>query len=214
MNFRNQFIAATAMFLVLVMIATWTDTVKQSKGRDKKLHMKGTSSPAKVLSIFELAKTAYIDGHTEEVMKLVDRLKFDVNFPIPTTGMSLFLCACISGERNLVNFLLRKGGDTSSVNSDGDSCLYLATFATVNGTGSSLIELLIRHGCKVNGQNYRGNTALHLAASRGNARLVQTLLNHSADPVRANNVGISPFDCAANAGHKEIAEMLERYTYI
>ena len=41
-------------------------------------------------------QTAYIKGHTEEVMKLVDILSFDVNFPIPTTGMTLLLVSVIT----------------------------------------------------------------------------------------------------------------------
>ena len=50
---------------------------------------------------------------------------------------------------HLLSFMLFLGGDTSCVNSDGDSCLYLATFATGNDADTSLVEMLIKYGNKL-----------------------------------------------------------------
>ena len=46
----------------------------------------------------------------------------------------------------LILDMLFIGGDTNAVNTDGDSCLYLATFATGSSASTSLIELVLQNG--------------------------------------------------------------------
>ena len=42
--------------------------------------------------------------------------------------------------------LFHAGGNISLVNSDGDSCLYLATYASGNDANCALLKLLIEKG--------------------------------------------------------------------
>ncbi|XP_077861970.1 ankyrin repeat domain-containing protein 22-like [Saccoglossus kowalevskii] len=161
--------------------------------------------------VYDLAKTAYKPGHTELVKFLVEEQSIDVNHVVSDAGMTLFLCACVSGQKRLVNFMLDRGANIHSKTSDGDSALYLATFAITNSDRMdiTLIELLIKAGCDVNGQNYNGNTALHRAAMKGNPVLIKTLLDYDADPYISNNELILPIDCAINAGHIGVAQILK-----
>ncbi|XP_033639854.1 putative ankyrin repeat protein RF_0381 [Asterias rubens] len=164
-----------------------------------------------VISIFDLAKTAYLPGRTEQVINLVTKLQFDVNFPIPTNGMTLFLCACISGSARLVSFLLDQDGDVTVTNKDGDTPLYLATFKCAGSSCSDfrLIQTLISVGCNVNAQNHKGNTPLHWAASEGDVELIKFLLTCGADRYIKNNIGMYPIGMATNNGHLRAGKHLK-----
>ncbi|XP_074659171.1 uncharacterized protein LOC141911949 [Tubulanus polymorphus] len=166
------------------------------------------------LNVFDLAKTAYEKGHAEAVIRLVNKLQYDVNYAIPTSGLTLFLCSCISGERKLVQFLINKGANINSRTSAGDSALYLATFGILNAKRNDnsnrfpLLHDLIEAGCSVNSQNKSGYTALHRAASKGNIPLIKFLLQKGASPYLCSTSKVYPIDSAINAGHLEAAELL------
>lgn len=64
----------------------------------------------------------------------------------------------------------------------------------------------------INSKNPRtGTTALMLAASRGNLKLVQNLLYWKADPHAISENQMTPFSCACNRGNVEVAEFLSTY---
>lgn len=64
----------------------------------------------------------------------------------------------------------------------------------------------------INSKNPRnGTTALIHAASRGHLRLVQTLLFWKANPHSRSDNQMTPFYCACNHRHVEVAEYLSRY---
>ncbi|XP_064648524.1 ankyrin-3-like [Lineus longissimus] len=173
--------------------------------------MEGKADTPGGLGIFDLAKTADQPGHTEAVIKLMQTLKLDVNRTLPGNGLTLFLCACISGERQLVNFMLEKAGADITVSTKaGDSPLYLATFGIINSEKDQydLLEDLMKAGCDVNAQNSSGYTCLHRAASKGIVPLIKFLLKHGADPYISNTAGIYPIDSAISASHLHAADLL------
>lgn len=64
----------------------------------------------------------------------------------------------------------------------------------------------------INSKNPRnGTTALIHAASRGHLQLVQTLLFWKANPHSRSENQMTPFYCACNHRHVEVAEYLSRY---
>ncbi|XP_022079969.1 sex-determining protein fem-1-like, partial [Acanthaster planci] len=207
---RNQIPLESFGFLALAVFVAVTFIWCISNGCK---HASGVESPrsTKVVSIFELAKTVHHPGHAGQVKALVSKLQFDVNFPIPQSGMTLFLYACISGHKDLVNFLLERGGDVSVANNDGDTCLYLATFACAGSPSQdlSILELLISAGCDVNAQNHKGNTALHWAASKGDINIIKLLLINGANPNIRNSIGMYPISMATNAGYLKAGKLLK-----
>ncbi|XP_013399984.1 tankyrase-1 [Lingula anatina] len=163
------------------------------------------------MTIFDLAKTAYVKGHTEAVLDMLHRHNYDINYRLPANGLSLFLCACLSGEGKLIEYLLNHGADPSLLTEEGDSALYLATFGVLNTPQPDLtvLEMLIQEGCDVNHQNNKGYTSLHRAASRGNIEMIEYLLQQGADVNLFSKSGVYPMDSAVNAGHLDAAELLK-----
>ncbi|CAI9728301.1 26S proteasome non-ATPase regulatory subunit 10-like isoform X4 [Octopus vulgaris] len=136
--------------------------------------------------------------------------KDDFKNPYKLNIYDLCKCACLSGSKKLILYLLLKGADLMSITKDGDGPLYLATYAALNSpeTDVTTLDLLITYGCDVNRQNNKGYTPLHRAASKGNYKVVKCLLRHGARINVPNKSGIYPIDCASNAGHPEIAKIL------
>ncbi|WAQ93554.1 hypothetical protein MAR_006025, partial [Mya arenaria] len=77
-------------------------------------------------------RTAYEPGHKEACMNLIERLYYNVNSKIPSNGLTLFLCACLSGDKELIMFMLKRGADVRHTTNVGDTALYLATFGVLS----------------------------------------------------------------------------------
>ncbi|XP_022310323.2 uncharacterized protein LOC111115775 isoform X1 [Crassostrea virginica] len=199
------------MFCAVSLLICLITCIKASKFRKEYRFPKAGSNAMYDWSVFDLAKTAYEPGHTEAVVKLVERYGYDVNYVMPTNGLSLFLCACLSGRRGLILYMLERGADVKTTTSSGDTSLYLATYGVLNSPKASpeIIADLIKAGCDVNQQNQKGYTPLHRAASKGNVPVITCLLRHGADPYLCSKSGIYPIDSAIAAGHMEAAELLK-----
>ena len=62
----------------------------------------------------------------------------------------------------------------------------------------------------VTAANWKGNTALHWAASNGHADIVEFLVSKGADVNASNQNGSTALHLAAYNGHTDIVEILER----
>ncbi|XP_048756124.1 ankyrin-1-like isoform X2 [Ostrea edulis] len=199
------------LFCTLSMIICLLTCIKVSRYRNNHIFPPAGSNSMYDWSVFDLAKTAYEPGHTEAVVKLVERYGYDVNYVMPTNGLSLFLCACLSGRRGLISYMIERGANVNMTTSSGDTSLYLATYGVLNSPRQELELLtdLIKAGCDVNQRNQKGYTPLHRAASRGSIPVIKLLLKHGADPYFCSKSGIYPIDSAITAGHMEAAELLK-----
>ncbi|XP_063419726.1 26S proteasome non-ATPase regulatory subunit 10-like [Mytilus trossulus] len=162
-------------------------------------------------NVFDLAKSAYEPGHTEAVISLVEKYGYDVNYVMPSGGLSLFLCSCLSGDRKLIKYMISKGAVMNIHTRDGDSPIYLSTFGILNSpyVDPDVLTDLSQAGCCVNTQNLKGYTPLHRAAAKGNTDVIRHLLKLGADRYLPTKSGIYPMDSAINAGHLEAAELLK-----
>jgi ankyrin repeat protein len=68
---------------------------------------------------------------------------------------------------------------------------------------------LLQHGASPNVADERGWTAVHQAASRGNARMLRAVLASRGDKRRADHIGLTPLDVAREAKKKVSIELLE-----
>jgi hypothetical protein len=81
-----------------------------------------------------------------------------------------------------------------------------------SGGNPRMVELLIEKGVSVNAVNRDGKTALHYAAAKGHAEIVQTLLSHLADPTMLYN-GKSALDLAQKNGRTEAEDVLRNHSH-
>jgi hypothetical protein len=70
--------------------------------------------------------------------------------------------------------------------------------------------ILNADGINVNSKDNYGQTALHIAASRGLAEIVKLLITKGADPDIKDRAGKTPLILAEGKGHKEVAELLQK----
>lgn len=72
------------------------------------------------------------------------------------------------------------------------------------------IQRLVASGAAINGADYDGRTALHVAASEGRAVSVQYILQNGGRRDAKDRWGNTPLDDARRSGHLGIAEIFER----
>ena len=104
-------------------------------------------------------------------------------------GLTPLAAAVTSGHRRLVEWVLRhKPGLTSEV-------IILA----VEAGHEAIMELLISHGADLRVRNDRGQSLIHLAASRGHCAILRRLLEMTSDDLdmlEADSEGLTPLTSA------------------
>jgi len=148
--------------------------------------------------------------------------------PPPAAGTPLQLAAA-QGDLAMARLLIEKGADVNALASDGSSALFLGVehreeamirFLLANGarhdifTASALgeadlVESLVENDPRLlNARDYRGDTALHWAAKRGQKKVVDVLLARGVHADIKGHYGSSPLEYAAYWGHAAVAEVL------
>lgn len=83
-------------------------------------------------------------------------------------------------RKQLLELLIRKGGASAPVNEKNGQQLTPLHIAADRGA-TDLMEVLLKHGAKINALDGLGQTALHRASRVGQLGAVQTLLSYGAD---------------------------------
>lgn len=98
--------------------------------------------------------------------------------------------------------------DTKNDMNEGDdhgfSPLHWACFAG----RTTIVDMLLNRGARINATNMGDDTALHLAASHGHIECVNLLLKNKADVNVLNEHGNTPLHYACFWGYQDIAELL------
>ncbi|KAM7451605.1 hypothetical protein ABFA07_000926 [Porites harrisoni] len=179
----------------------------------KKVEVRPVKRAFSLSRLFKMVKNAHLPGVTGDIISLIEKHNIDVNskHPKSESGLSLFLCACLSGDSSLVTYMLSKGADINSNTTCKDGALHLASFCCAKQNikkGLGIITSLYQAGCNINSKNWLGNTPLCIAASSGNCDLIQHLISLGGDKNICNNDGIYAMDFATNAGHLDAAKLL------
>ena len=105
--------------------------------------------------------------------------------------------AAMSGDRETVRALLKKGADVNEAQGDGTTALH---WAAMKGD-AELARMLIYAGANLRATTRLGSyTPLYLAAKGGHAEIVAALLAAGADANAATSSGATPLMIAAAAG--------------
>ena len=151
-----------------------------------------TSKDSKFLSLLEgdVCQKAKEAGkhpsYSGLVVSLVHHYNLDINKPVLSKRLTIFHCACLSGNLELVSSLSPLA-ELSQTTGQGETPLYLAVYAA----GHRLAEQpqgeqegleVVRHllqagsGSHLNSPNTAGLTALHQAKRRGHTKMIRSVL--------------------------------------
>lgn len=97
--------------------------------------------------------------------------------------------------------------DMNEGDDHGFSPLHWACFAG----RTTIVDMLLNRGARINATNMGDDTALHLAASHGHLDCVSLLLKNKADVNALNEHGNTPLHYACFWGYQDIAEELITY---
>lgn len=112
---------------------------------------------------------------------------------------------CREGETLQVRIWLDDPKNDANQGDDhGFSPLHWACFAG----RTSIADMLLNRGARINATNMGDDTALHLAASHGHLDALKLLLKNKADVNVLNEHGNTPLHYACFWGHKECVEAL------
>jgi cytohesin len=115
--------------------------------------------------------------------------------------------AAASGNANLVELLLKAGGDRYLENNRGDAPMHVATRKQHIDVVATL--------CSVDGdanlRNELGETPLHISAGKKSIELVKSLLDRNTDVNALDNKGRTPIDVAASLSRTDIMLMLRNH---
>lgn len=115
--------------------------------------------------------SASCEGDVEAVSKLL------VNGAPVNKDRDLW-CASFHGNNEIVGLLLSKNADPNKLFPDHENNIPL--LAAVSSGSQATVELLLKHGAKVNLHDSDGNTALSLAAIHNNEAIIKLLIANGA----------------------------------
>lgn len=149
------------------------------------------------------------NGHLEVVQYLVEDCRADMD-ATTIDGTSAFGWACWQGHLQIMKYLHRNDCDIHKTNTFG--CNAVLWCAQGEGNRLEAIQWLHDAGCEMSLVNSNGHGALHKAAQRGRADLVEWLVDNVSEIdfawIGPDADGCCPSDLAGMEGHCELAEKL------
>jgi ankyrin repeat protein len=112
-----------------------------------------------------------------------------------------------AGVPALVALLLKAGADPNGI---GEHILDTPLANAAERNSPEILRQLVAAGAHLETRDYKGRTALWLAASRDHAASVETLLDLGAKPDARDSDGTLPFTVAAAKGEASAALLVER----
>lgn len=106
------------------------------------------------------------DGNLEAVRRHI-AAGADINAAEPAAGGTPLIVATVTGQIEVVRFLIENGASLTVANNDGATALHTAAFFA----HPEVVRLLIDHGAEVNAKNIRGETPLDTVAAEWNGEL-------------------------------------------
>ncbi|KAJ3499447.1 hypothetical protein NLG97_g338 [Lecanicillium saksenae] len=129
--------------------------------------------------------------------------------PNQTTRTITMLQLAVEYQRcDIVKALLETGAGTCSQNSQGQSCLHIASR---QGT-KDIVEALLKWQTRLDQVDFRGYTALHYGAEENHAHVVTALLERGADGKLQNWDGQTALHLAASQGHERVVASIAQVT--
>jgi ankyrin repeat protein len=113
--------------------------------------------------------------------------------------------AVVKNDTAQVRMLLDKGADVNYLKEQGFVKVNCLITSVVNDN-VDIARMLIAHKAEVNWRDGFNSTALMYAASGGDPKLVELLLDNGADPTADDGDGNTPLQSAKNAQVKDLIQ--------
>lgn len=150
-------------------------------------------------------RSACIAGRDLKTIKLLINTGFNINDI--SKRSTPFMEACMNGNIDLVEMLLKAGADINKTNASGCSALMWAC-----GAGNlKTVELLLASGADVNITDKYGNTALVWACDEGYREIAELLLKAGADPNKKTKTGKTALSQAQADEKQSLVSLLKSY---
>ncbi len=121
-------------------------------------------------------------------------------------GWTALLAACDKTDDVMIRLLLERGASATAKDNKGWSAIHYLTYRRAD---LELFRLLVDAGANIEHRSTaEGNTSLMIAADRGDAPRVHTLLGLGANPSFARKDGLTALHMAANKGQVDISRWL------
>ncbi len=151
--------------------------------------------------------SAIKEGNVDKVKDLVNKNPSCVNSE-PLSGFTPLMIAVRFGNRETVEFLVKKGADLTKKRKDLTLLMYAAIYNRLD-----MVKFLVEQGAKVNTEakaissctNY---TALMFASNLGHLDVVKFLVQHGANVNQATSVGTTVLDGAIKYNHLDVVKFL------
>ena len=149
-------------------------------------------------------------GHLKICRMLLQSYNF-VNHERDDDGLTVLHSAVLSGELELLQYLIENGSDVFSKTKDGRSCLHLAA---EQGDLNICRMLLQNYNFVIQEADDDGFTVLHSAALGGDLALLQYLIKNGSEVFSKTKDGRNCLHLAAEKGHLNICRaLLENYNF-
>jgi len=123
-------------------------------------------------------------------------------------GQTKLHMACVGGEKDVADLLIRRGADVNLRDKRGATPLWIAA----RGGHKEIVELLIEKGADINASDGRREaTPLLIAARSGHADVVELLIAKGADVNVPDNQGLTPLAMAKQGKHTEVVNVLRQH---
>ncbi|EER98651.1 hypothetical protein BDA96_02G164800 [Sorghum bicolor] len=194
---------------VKLLSAAYAGDVPQVKKLAKRLAKAGKSMDEAVAEIKAPWNRGHGPLHLAAAAGKVETCKFlikDLKVHVDTTGsigVTPLILAIQHGCSAVIRFLLVHDADPSKAASNGVTPLHTAAAQDA----CELAELLLSKGAYVDPM-WEKRTPLYIACQRGNARMMEILLQHQADPNAAVLLVHTPLKAAVFARSLEGVELL------
>ena len=150
-------------------------------------------------------------GHLKICRMLLQSYNF-VNHERDDDGLTVLHSAVLSGELELLQYLIENGSDVFSKTKDGRSCLHLAA---EQGDLNICRMLLQNYNFVIQEADDDGLTVLHSAVLSGELELLQYLIENGSDVFSKTKDGRSCLHLAAEQGDLNICRMLlQNYNFV
>lgn len=151
---------------------------------------------------------AALSGGFEDLAELLLDYRPNINATCGLNKETLLHKAVREKNARIVQFLVRKKANCAIQNNAGRTPLHIATGGSKGSVEMERIVRLLSKRSNIDMKDFRGETALHLAAKKGIDAHVKILIHHKADVNALDHTGKTPLHLASAAGDLCIVTLL------